>query len=138
MGAQAIVAQEPLIRIAFSPESSFALFFVRAWNQMRLPMEWASNGGIFDAKPEKPPLALTEDEGCTGEESEVQEIVVDGNPVKMDKLGPVVVNTDGSISRINNWHEMSELEQKNTLRIIGKRNQQRLVKLKGEAGMENS
>jgi hypothetical protein len=49
-----------------------------------------------------------------------------GDTVKLDSLGPMVVNKDGSISRINNWAQMTEMEQKNTLRIVGKRNKQRL------------
>lgn len=45
--------------------------------------------------------------------------------VKMDAMGPLVVNQDGSLSRIENWHQMTEMEKKSTLRIIGKRNQAR-------------
>jgi hypothetical protein len=60
----------------------------------------------------------------------------DGTTVKLDHLGPVVVNQDGTISRIGNWAEMSDIEQKNTLRILGKRNALRLAALKreGEGG----
>ncbi|KAK7980942.1 kynurenine 3-monooxygenase [Apiospora arundinis] len=47
---------------------------------------------------------------------------------------PLVVHQDGTISRIGNWGEMSEFERENTLRIIGKRNQQRLKKLREEGG----
>lgn len=42
--------------------------------------------------------------------------------MKLDHMGPLVVNKDGSLSRINNWGEMSEIEKKNTLRVLGKRN----------------
>lgn len=45
--------------------------------------------------------------------------------VKMDALGPLVVNQDGTLSRIENWGQMTEMEKKNTLRILGKRNQAR-------------
>lgn len=48
----------------------------------------------------------------------------------MDHLGPLVVNKDGSLSRISNWEQMTETEQKNTLRILGKRNQLRTEDLK--------
>ncbi|PHH51474.1 hypothetical protein CFIMG_008697RA00001 [Ceratocystis fimbriata CBS 114723] len=51
---------------------------------------------------------------------------------KLDSLGPLVVNQDGTVSRINNWGTMSEIERENTLRILGKRNKLRLNKLKGE------
>jgi hypothetical protein len=45
-----------------------------------------------------------------------------GNTVKLDHLGPLVVNKDGSLSRIENWSQMSEVEKQNTVRILGKRN----------------
>jgi hypothetical protein len=45
-----------------------------------------------------------------------------GKTVKLDHLGPLVVNKDGSLSRIENWSQMSEVEKQNTVRILGKRN----------------
>jgi hypothetical protein len=53
-----------------------------------------------------------------------------GTTVSLDHLGPMVVNVDGTMSRISNWDKMAEIEKKNTLRIIGKRNQSRLEALK--------
>jgi hypothetical protein len=50
--------------------------------------------------------------------------------VKLDHLGPMVVNVDGTLSRISNWEGMADIEKKNTLRIIAKRNQARLEALK--------
>ena len=35
-----------------------------------------------------------------------------GQPVTLDHLGPVVVNTDGTLSRITNWEAMDDNEQK--------------------------
>mmetsp|Transcript_49385 Transcript_49385/g.114152 ORF Transcript_49385/g.114152 Transcript_49385/m.114152 type:complete len:209 (-) Transcript_49385:129-755(-) len=49
-----------------------------------------------------------------------------GQAVTLDQLGPVVVNTDGSLARITNWHQMSEQEQAVTKRRIAKRNVSRL------------
>ncbi|KAF1928960.1 prenylcysteine oxidase 1 [Didymella exigua CBS 183.55] len=60
------------------------------------------------------------------------QLEVDGEGVTLDHLGPMVVNKDGSLSRIANWETMSEKERKNTLRVLGKRNQLRLRELKGE------
>lgn len=60
-----------------------------------------------------------------------------GGTVKLDHLGPMVVNQDGTLSRISNWDKMTEGEQKNTMRIIGKRNKQRLDALKQQEGVEN-
>ena len=59
-----------------------------------------------------------------------------GTTVSLDHLGPMVVNVDGTMSRISNWDKMAEIEKKNTLRIIGKRNKERLAALK-EAGAKN-
>eukprot|EP00913_Durusdinium_trenchii_P000697 g649.t1 len=52
-----------------------------------------------------------------------------GETVKMDHLGPVIVNADGSLRRIANWQEMTEVERRATLRRIARRNQQRLARL---------
>merc|ERR1712087_569500 len=84
------------------------------------PAGYAPERSVFDSPGDQPLPALTadtEDPPVVADDSKT--VVVDGNPVQLDKLGPVVVNVDGSISRINNWHEMTEMEQKNTLRLIG-------------------
>lgn len=47
-------------------------------------------------------------------------------------MGPLVVNKDGTLSRISNWDKMAEIERQNTLRILGKRNQLRLDGLRAE------
>ena len=75
--------------------------------------------------PAQAPLALPE----TASSEATQKIDL-GTTVKLDHLGPMVVNQDGTLSRISNWDNMSEIEQKNTIRIIGKRNKQRLEALK--------
>ncbi|KAG6864796.1 hypothetical protein C0991_007052, partial [Blastosporella zonata] len=36
--------------------------------------------------------------------------------VKLDALGPMVVNSDGTLSRIANWAQLTEPEQARTLR----------------------
>ena len=52
-----------------------------------------------------------------------------GQSVALDHLGPIVVNRDGSISRISNWDKMTEAEQESTKRRIAKRNVERLKEL---------
>ncbi len=52
--------------------------------------------------------------------------------IKLDHLGPMVVNVDGTMSRISNWDQMADIEKKNTLRIIAKRNRERLDALKAK------
>jgi len=52
--------------------------------------------------------------------------VLSGTPVVLDQYGPVVVNTDGTISRITNWDRMSEAEREVAKRRIAKRNVERM------------
>jgi uroporphyrinogen decarboxylase len=46
-----------------------------------------------------------------------------------DNLGPIIINTDGTMSRIPNWESLTESEQKNSLRLIAQRNQRRKMEL---------
>jgi len=47
--------------------------------------------------------------------------------VKLDELGPLVVNSDGTLSRIANWQNMTEAERERTLRVLSARNKARLA-----------
>jgi hypothetical protein len=60
-------------------------------------------------------------------------LTVGGSALKLDYLGPIVINTDGSTSRIANWAEMNAEEQEKTSRLIAKRNQKRLASGGGAA-----
>ncbi len=44
----------------------------------------------------------------------------------------LVVNEDGTMSRIDNWAEMADIEKANVRRILLKRNAQRLTRLRAE------
>jgi len=44
--------------------------------------------------------------------------------------GGFAVNGDGSMSRISNWQQMTEVEQDTTYRRLRKRNQERLELLR--------
>lgn len=59
-----------------------------------------------------------------------------GTEVKLDHLGPMVVNVDGTLSQIGNWQQMTEIEKTNTLRVLGKRNQKRLEALRAKEKAE--
>ncbi|ATY66751.1 fungal specific transcription [Cordyceps militaris] len=54
----------------------------------------------------------------------------EGSTVKLAALGPLVVNVDGTVARITNWKEMTEQERETTVRMVGRRNKQRLEALK--------
>ncbi|KZP09552.1 hypothetical protein FIBSPDRAFT_873483 [Athelia psychrophila] len=61
-----------------------------------------------------------------GESKVVQ---VDGASMRLDHLGPMVINLDGTVARISNWDAMSEAERLNTLRVLGRRNRGRVEEL---------
>ncbi|KAJ5095211.1 hypothetical protein N7532_007502 [Penicillium argentinense] len=79
-------------------------------------------------QPSQEQLYLPETSDASDGQPKKLEVGADG--VALDHLGPMVVNVDGTLSRIGNWEQMSEIEKKNTLRIIGRRNKQRLEALK--------
>ncbi|KAI1274470.1 hypothetical protein F5Y07DRAFT_214727 [Xylaria sp. FL0933] len=80
--------------------------------------------------PPLPPALPPADDGATST------LEVGGAALRLDKLGPLVVNEDGTMSRIANWEKMADIERENTLRILGKRNQMRLAKLRGAAAQQ--
>jgi hypothetical protein len=87
---------------------------------------------VADAAPATDePLALPA-EAANPSAAGAETVEVDGLPVKLDSLGPMVVNKDGTLSRITNWPEMTEPERQKTLRIIAKRNKKRLDALQAE------
>ena len=61
------------------------------------------------------------------------QVTVNGGSVSLeDEMGPLVVNENGTLSRIANWAEMTPIERERTVRILGKRNKLRLDKLKAD------
>ena len=60
--------------------------------------------------------------------------------LRMDHLGPIIVNNDGTMSRIANWEALSDGEKAVALRRIAKRNQERLeaIRIAEEAAAEGN
>ena len=58
-----------------------------------------------------------------------QRLTVGGDAVALDHLGPIVINLDGTLTRIANWAEMTEREQAITKRRVAKRNLERKANL---------
>jgi len=56
----------------------------------------------------------------------------DGSKV-FETLGPLVVNKDGTLSRISNWGILGAAERETTRRMVGQRNEIRLQRLQGGA-----
>ncbi|TRM63180.1 hypothetical protein BD626DRAFT_403040 [Schizophyllum amplum] len=75
--------------------------------------------GNTEPKPAEP--LLLEDKSTNTDTTQIN--VGGGKIPLLDELGPMVVNSDGTLSRIGNWAEMTEAEKKNTLRVLSKRNQ---------------
>lgn len=48
-----------------------------------------------------------------------------GEAIKLDHLGPIILNTDGTTRRIDNWDILTEKEREVTWRRIKKRNEER-------------
>ncbi len=48
-----------------------------------------------------------------------------GPPLPLDHLGPIVINSDGTTSRITNWASMDEPERARTAAVIARRNEKR-------------
>lgn len=94
------------------------------------PFSTTTAGAMAD-KPASADRALP----APGDESAMPTLDISGGEgnLKLDALGPLVVNTDGTVARIGNWAQMNEIERNNTLRVLGKRNQQRLAALRSEA-----
>lgn len=56
-----------------------------------------------------------------------------GPPLPLDHLGPIVLNSDGTTSRITNWADMSEPERARTAAVIARRNEKRRTALRDAA-----
>lgn len=83
---------------------------------------------------QQPYLSLPDTSSSSGATNQL-DLSGGGSAAKLDHLGPMVVNVDGTLSRISNWGEMTEIEKKTTLRVLGKRNKQRLDALKAAEGV---
>ncbi|WWD21894.1 hypothetical protein CI109_106382 [Kwoniella shandongensis] len=76
----------------------------------------------------------------TKEDEEVHTLDLgEGNVIKLDKLGPMIINSDGTLSRIQNWQDLHPIEQERTVRLlVKKRNFVRLQKLDAENKTEDN
>ena len=58
------------------------------------------------------------------------QLEVNGDSIAMTELGPIIVNADGTLRRIENWSKLTKQEQANTMRVVTRRNKKRLEALK--------
>ena len=59
-----------------------------------------------------------------------------GEKISMEHLGPIIINTDGSLRRIDNWDKLSKEEQDRSFRLIAARNKKRIEILKQKEQQE--
>ncbi|KAJ7260890.1 hypothetical protein B0H12DRAFT_1013758 [Mycena haematopus] len=67
------------------------------------------------------PLLLTGSDSVASENN-IPQLQPGGPAVKLDDLGPLVVNSDGTLSRISNWAALTAAERANTIRVLSARN----------------
>ncbi|OGM42030.1 hypothetical protein ABOM_009674 [Aspergillus bombycis] len=101
--------------------------------QIQQQQQQSDNAATDSATEKKPEQYLALPDSSSADQTHQLDISGDGSTVKLDHLGPLVVNQDGTLSRIANWAQMAEIEKKNTLRVLGKRNKQRMEALKAAA-----
>ena len=61
-----------------------------------------------------------------------------GEALKLDELGPIIVNPDGTTRRIANWDSLSRQERESAWRLISARNRLRIERLRGQEVGEES
>lgn len=100
--------------ISKRPTPTFSLF--------RMSSSTAQSAGPVEAKGKQELLAIEEP---PADSDGTTQITVGGEGVTLDVMGPMVLNADGTISRVTNWQEMTEYEQATTKRVLVKRNAER-------------
>ncbi|KAJ7717569.1 hypothetical protein B0H16DRAFT_1338023 [Mycena metata] len=70
--------------------------------------------------PDAQQLLLTDNPAAS--EGDIPQLQPGGPAVKLDDLGPMVVNSDGTLSRILNWSSLTAAEKERTLRVLTARN----------------
>ncbi|BGP57438.1 hypothetical protein JCM8202_001996 [Rhodotorula sphaerocarpa] len=93
-----------------------------------------ANEAVAPASPaEKPTLALPAPSDADENHTQLE---VNGQAFSLyDRMGPTVVNSDGTLSRIADWAEKTPAERERILRVLGKRNMLRLDQKKAELGI---
>jgi hypothetical protein len=93
--------------------------------------------GSACASASPPLLALPAPNEIQAEGESAVQLTVGQRVSLEEELGPLVVNSDGTVARISNWKQLSTQERANVLRVLGKRNKERLEALKEQAPQSN-
>ena len=107
--------------------SSAALFLLRSSFAGEAPnsprTEDNNNGRDKSEEDEGIPLLPA---ATTGESRQIE---LGGEALKMDDLGPIIINADGTTRRISNWDTLSKQEKESSWRLIAARNKRRIEDL---------
>lgn len=85
-----------------------------------------------DDQPHEPLMITDAPADSSDQDTKGHSIAVGGEGVQLDHLGPMVINSDGTISRISNWDKLTEPEKSRTIRLVTQRNAMRVQKLKDQ------
>ncbi|KAE8360339.1 hypothetical protein BDV27DRAFT_42188 [Aspergillus caelatus] len=137
-----ILYQRPIRTPIAYPQCPSNLYQGKPYSTMSSPTEQTQqqqpeNAATDSATEKKPEQYLALPDSSSADQTQQLDVSGDGSTVKLDHLGPLVVNQDGTLSRIANWAQMTEMEKKNTLRVLGKRNKQRMEALKAAQGAQD-
>jgi len=80
-----------------------------------------SSAAFSSSESQKEPLQLPP---CDPNNDNIQSLQF-GQTLKLENLGPIIINTDGSTRRIDNWETLTEREREVSWRRIKKRNAER-------------
>lgn len=101
-----------------SPGDAFASAADSSNNQPQRPQNLAQEGQPL-SKPELLQLSAGDPNNTNVRTLQM------GESLKLEKLGPIIINTDGTTRTIDNWDTLTEREREVTWRRIKKRNAER-------------
>ena len=80
------------------------------------------------------PIPALEHTGSSGSNDDVGPVrqIKFGDTVALDDLGPIIVNDDCTMRRIENWPRMTDRERRGTQKRVSERNAARLAKCRDD------
>ena len=111
------------ITIMSSPGDAFASAADSSNNHPQPPQNLAAQEG---QEPETSKPELLQLSAGDPNDTNVKSLKM-GESLKLDNLGPIIINTDGTTRTIDNWDTLTEREREVSWRRIAKRNAERRV-----------
>ena len=92
-------------------------------------LDTKSNSSNNEGNRELPALPALANH-AENEGDNVNVLTLDGDALTFERLGPMIINTDGTVRRIANWDILSPQEKESSWRLISARNRKRVEELK--------